>query len=209
LAFLSMIYVLDASKAIRNDYQTAGANHIIAEERLELLKKVSITDSLTGLKNRTFLTEQILIEWDRCSRAQSPLSILMYDLDYFKKINDQYGHMAGDACLQRIGAMLAQEVTRNTDIVARYGGEEFIIILPNTSQQNASVFAEKLIKATQDIDFVFEEHQIKITSSIGLACAVPEFRDKPEKLIACADKALYQAKSIGRNCFNVYSNTAN
>jgi diguanylate cyclase (GGDEF)-like protein len=209
LGFLSMIYVVDASKAIRKDYQTAIANRVIAEERLDQLKKANVTDSLTGLKNRKYFTEQISIEWARCSRSESPLSILMYDLDYFKKINDQYGHIAGDMCLQNVAKMMTEEVTRATDIVARYGGEEFIIILPNTSLEHAALLADKLISATQNINFKVEEQPVSITSSIGVACTIPDFRVKPEKLIALADKALYEAKSSGRNCFRVHANNEN
>lgn len=209
LGFLSMIYVMDASKAIRNDYETAIANHVIAEERLGQLKKVNLTDSLTGLKNRRYFTEQISIEWDRCSRAQSPLSILMYDLDHFKKTNDQFGHIAGDTCLQEVAKMMTQEVNRSSDIVARYGGEEFIIILPNTSLEDACFIAEKLILATQNIVVKFEEQRIFITSSIGVASSIPHFNLKPEKLIAEADKALYAAKTQGRNRFCVYSKSTN
>lgn len=203
LAFLAMVYILEASRATRKDYQDAINNHFLAEERAQRLQEVSITDPLTGLKNRIFFNEKLPIEWKNCSRLQLPLSILMLDLDHFKKINDKYGHLAGDDCLKLVGDMLNTEFPRLTDTAARYGGEEFVIILPNTNTTHASLLADRLVKATAQFTFHVNDELIPITCSIGVASVVPHYLDDVKMLLVAADQALYQAKHEGRNRFCV------
>lgn len=203
LAFLSMVYILEASRATRQDYQDAIHNHFLAEERAQRLQEVSITDPLTGLKNRAFFNEQLPIEWNSCSRLHSPLSILILDLDHFKRINDKYGHIVGDECLQLIGEMLNNEIPRSTDTAIRYGGEEFVIILPNTHITHASLLAERLIKATAHLDFRIDDEPIPLKCSIGVASTIPNYQENYKTLLISADKALYQAKNEGRNRFCV------
>lgn len=203
LAFLAMVYILEASRATRKDYQDAINNHFLAEERAQRLQEVSITDPLTELRNRKYFNEQLPIEWKSCSRLHLPLSILMLDLDHFKKINDKYGHVAGDDCLKLVGDMLNTEIPRLTDTVARYGGEEFVIILPHTNMTHASLLAGRLIKATTQIEFSVNNKRIPIKCSIGVASVVPNYLDDFKTLLISADKALYQAKHEGRNRFCV------
>ncbi len=203
LAIFSMAYVIDASKSTRRDYQTAIKNRLDADEKSRQLKRMSIVDELTGLHNRKYFTEHIVIQWKECSQAKRPIAILMYDLDYFKKINDGYGHLAGDKCLALVGSMLGKVSLRDSDIVARYGGEEFIIILPNATLDQASALAKRLVKNAENLNFEYNNERVPITCSIGVACALPDPADKPERLIAKADQALYQAKTAGRNRFCV------
>jgi diguanylate cyclase (GGDEF)-like protein len=201
LALLSMAYVVEASRTTRNDYESAVHNRILAEERSQQLKKISTTDELTGLKNRKYYNEQIFLEWQGCRRSKLPISILMYDLDHFKNINDEFGHMLGDDCLRLVASMLAKEVARDTDIVARFGGEEFIIILPNTDIIGATQLAERLVTATRNLSFLVNNQPITIKCSIGVASTIPASKNTHEKLISSADKALYEAKAAGRNRF--------
>ncbi|WP_292955053.1 MULTISPECIES: GGDEF domain-containing protein [unclassified Neptuniibacter] len=203
LAFLSMVYILEASRATRQDYQDAINNQFLAEERARSLQEVSITDPLTGLKNRHFFNGQIANDWNSCCRTKLPLSVLMLDLDHFKKLNDQYGHLAGDECLKLVGEMLNKEIPRSTDTAARYGGEEFVIILPHTNVTHASLLAGKLVKAIAQLNFHVDKKHIPIKCSIGVACVTPHHSESFRTLLMAADKALYQAKDQGRNRFCV------
>ena len=199
LASFLIAYILKSASASRNDYKKAVYSHILAEDRAVQLQELSRTDPLTGLKNRQFLNHQLPEEWSSCCRAESPLAVLMIDLDHFKQINDNYGHIAGDQCLQHVAHILNKEITRTTDKVARFGGEEFIVLLPHTNLTNAVQKAEQILVAISKADLVVGSHNIPIRCSIGAACRIPEPDSSYEKLIIEADNALYEAKQQGRN----------
>jgi diguanylate cyclase (GGDEF)-like protein/PAS domain S-box-containing protein len=162
-----------------------------------ILKEQVIRDSLTGLYNRRFLDEMLEKELERAERAGYPLSILMLDIDHFKKLNDQYGHPAGDQILRALSRLLLAKV-RHSDLVCRYGGEEFIIIMPNASLTSAKLRAETIVKETSQLRVSWEEYQLQITISIGVAI-FPEHGQTSPEIISAADSALYTAKKIGRN----------
>lgn len=199
LAFFSTIYVLEAARVSRRDYWTAISSKQEAEDRAVALEKLSITDPLTGLYNRMYFNDHFLEEWSRCSRLNIPLSLMMIDIDYFKSINDKYGHAAGDHCLQKISAALRNKVQRVTDTVVRFGGEEFVILLPNTDEKTASGIARALLQTISGIEPTWGEAGTPISCSIGLASTVPSHRMTRELLLRAADDALYQAKREGRN----------
>ncbi|MCK4707238.1 MAG: GGDEF domain-containing protein, partial [Gammaproteobacteria bacterium] len=140
--------------------------------------------------------EQEYVHW---KRYQVPLSLIVIDIDYFKKINDNYGHMAGDKVLQTL-AKLIQNNVRETDLLTRYGGEEFAIIMPDTDQEAAIGVAEKLRIETENCAFHYRDTRVNIT----ISCGITEFKDKnkdnPETVFERADAALYKAKDAGRNC---------
>ena len=163
-----------------------------------LLKHQALTDSLTGLANRRALHEQLSLEWKRGVRNSDGLSLVMMDLDFFKKYNDTYGHQAGDTVLQQTGALLRFQ-TRGHDFVARYGGEEIAIILPSTSLEGALILTERFREAVESAPWPSRA----ITASFGVACVAPrEDLDADTgmtDLIARADAALYRAKALGRN----------
>jgi diguanylate cyclase (GGDEF)-like protein len=166
-----------------------------------LLSEVSSRDSLTGLYNRWFVMEKLDTELNRSLRHGSPMSLLMLDVDHFKRINDTWGHAAGDQVLQGIGKLL-RDCCRVYDVPGRYGGEEFCIVLPETKLGNTTVVAERIRRRLEDTELPCGETSIAVTASIGIAgMDAPEDGDalSPAGLIERADRALYSAKNRGRN----------
>ncbi len=172
------------------------------QEANKQLKALTVTDELTGLSNRRHFEEYFHNSWDLAKRKGVGVSIIMCDIDYFKKVNDTYGHQAGDEVLKKVAAILKKSLKRGSDFVARYGGEEFIIVLHET---NLDV-AEELCKRVQENlknsdDFMFDGKKIgHVTMSFGVSCTIPKRDDNSEHLIKLADDALYKAKRSGRNC---------
>ncbi|MBN1663594.1 MAG: GGDEF domain-containing protein [Deltaproteobacteria bacterium] len=159
------------------------------------------TDPLTRLANRRKFDEVLHQEWDRCRRQQSPLSIIMADVDHFKQYNDSFGHRAGDKCLCLVADVLANHARRSGDLAVRYGGEEFVLLLPHLNAAGAFAAAERIrnavIQATEGgTNRHAEDH---ITISLGVATKIPEEGRNPEDLVLEADKAMYEAKRAGRN----------
>lgn len=163
------------------------------------LHKLSITDYLTKLYNRRKIDEILLSEINSAKRYHTPLSIIILDVDYFKQINDQYGHLVGDKVLVDLALFLKREV-RDTDLIGRWGGEEFIIINPHTSEEEAYTFAQRLRAHIEMHSFDVVKN---MTCSFGV-CEYSQTNDTMHKLISCADSALYKAKELGRN--RVFSN---
>jgi diguanylate cyclase (GGDEF)-like protein/PAS domain S-box-containing protein len=163
------------------------------------LEQLATHDGLTGLANRRCFDDTLHAEWQRAMRQQQPLSLLMVDVDNFKQYNDAYGHVGGDACLQRIATAVASEMRAN-DLVARYGGEEFAVILPNQSLKGAAIVAERIRCRVEALHLpnLGAETQF-VTVSIGAATAIATAEHDPSALIATADAALYRAKHMGRN----------
>jgi diguanylate cyclase (GGDEF)-like protein len=178
----------------------AGAN-----EELELLnnhlRTLADTDPLTEVANRRMFDLSLAREWRRSAREQSPLALLMVDIDAFKAFNDFYGHPAGDICLRSVAAVMAAAARRPGDLAARYGGEEFAIILPGTEIEGARHVAEKIRAglAARALSHEASEHGL-VTVSIGAASLIAQPGGDPEMLIALADAALYTAKHSGRDC---------
>ena len=161
----------------------------------------SMTDSLTGMANRRYFDEALYGEFSRLKRSGSPLTLIMLDVDHFKKFNDTYGHLAGDDCLRRIGMTLKAAVGRSPDIVARYGGEEFTVILPETDHFGAVSIAERIRKAVEAlaIPHVGSDTTSHITVSLGVVTIQTTELSAPEQIVAMADEAMYRAKQAGRN----------
>ncbi|MFZ2490605.1 MAG: diguanylate cyclase [Thermoanaerobaculia bacterium] len=168
-----------------------------ANARLEIL---SMEDDLTGIANRRFFDRALADEWNRARRRDQPLALILLDLDHFKHLNDRRGHPAGDECLRRVGAVLADTVRRSGEVVARYGGEEFGILLPATDTQGALKVAEALREGILALAVPYGPNSTKILSgSCGVASIVPTEEMTPDVLVAAADRALYAAKHTGRN----------
>lgn len=169
------------------------------------IEKLAITDGLTKAYNHRYFYKRMEEEAERCKRYQSPFSIIMLDLDYFKRFNDKYGHRAGDAALYNVARIL-KENTRTIDIVSRYGGEEFAIIMPETETASAKMVAQRIRQAIHDSYFsVSDDHPpVHITVSIGVAVS-PNDADDINELIELADKALYYSKKTGKNKVSVWS----
>ena len=163
-------------------------------------QSLRLVDALTGVPNRAAYDERIRLEFMRWQRENAVASVLAWDLDRFKEINDTYGHTAGDKVLKVIAQYLAQQV-RGTDFVARYGGEEFAMILIGTDSAQALVAADKIRLGVQNIGFHFHNKPVTVTASCGIAAFRGE--DTPEGVFDRADRALYRAKDGGRNCCRV------
>lgn len=162
----------------------------------ETIYKMTITDGLTGVSNKRYLTETLERELPRAQRHDRKLSLLMIDIDHFKNVNDTYGHLAGDSVLKELAADLREKL-RPEDTFARYGGEEFVVVLPETPLEGAIDTAERLREVAQNHTHIFEGNEIIVTISIG----VSEFQKgwSVDKLIQSADNMLYEAKLDGRN----------
>ncbi len=175
------------------------------DEKTRLIKELnylSTTDGLTGLFNRRALNDLLVYEIDRAQRYQSELSLIICDIDWFKQINDDYGHRAGDIALQAVTGAL-KHALRKADILGRYGGDEFMLILPETSLAGAKNLAEKIRAAIEDIKLEISEGKvIRLSTSIGVAgCCVPA--EDLDTIVARADAALYASKQAGRNRVSV------
>jgi two-component system cell cycle response regulator len=172
-------------------------------EKNKLLEELSTTDSLTGLRNRRFLTEILSVEFQRAYRYGTGLTLLMGDLDHFKEVNDRYGHLAGDEVLMVLGQRL-QQLLRASDVGGRYGGEEFMVMLSHVGTEGGVVFAERWRADVEETVIGLEDgRSIQTTLSIGVATYTPTFKDWGE-LVGAADAALYRAKEAGRNQVAVY-----
>ncbi|MEK7813607.1 MAG: GGDEF domain-containing protein, partial [Candidatus Desantisbacteria bacterium] len=169
----------------------------------EEIRKLAITDGLTGLYNYRYFQEDLRNEIERCKRLKyGGLSLLLMDIDHFKQFNDLYGHQKGDMVLERVGTLLNVH-TRKTDVVARYGGEEFVVIAPGTPKENGLLLGERIRQAMSEKLFSHEEKNqlgitLPVTISIGIA-TFPNDASNQEELIKCADNALYSAKNAGRD----------
>lgn len=169
------------------------------EHANEKLLHASITDGLTGLMNRRRFDEVLNTEFRRAFRQKHPLAVLMMDIDYFKKLNDNYGHQFGDLCLKEVATRIGQCLNRPPDICARYGGEEFVILLPNTPLEGAVNVAKSINKQVAAAPIDNAEHTVTVTISIGVAACIPESIEASEALMKAADDSLYKAKEEGRN----------
>ena len=175
------------------------------EHANEGLLTFAFTDYLTGLKTRGYFEQQLDLELKRCERKKTPLSLLMLDIDFFKPLNDRYGHHVGDQILRDVASLLTKDM-REIDTVARYGGEEFVIILPETSALAASVVAQRIRHNIEQAKFFAGTPDVieRLTISIGFA-VYPQDAQFKRDLIVCADAALYDSKSRGRNQVTMYS----
>lgn len=174
------------------------------EEKLqrtnEFLKQLSTMDGLTGIANRRRFDEFMEIECARSKDSGLPISLIMFDIDFFKLYNDTYGHQAGDDCLKLIASTISLKINRSSDLFARYGGEEFAIVLPGTDLKGAAKVAEKVRKAVEDIKILHSGSKVSqyVTISVGVVSS-ETVNPEPKSMIVKADDALYCAKNLGRN----------
>ena len=164
----------------------------------EKMRDLATIDNLTQVYNKKFIVDYIHSEFNRCRSLRIPLAVVMFDIDHFKKINDTFGHLAGDYALKKVCALLQDRVLRAEDVFGRYGGEEFIIILPETSLQKACEIAERLRTTVEGYHYRFENHKFPLTISLGVS-ELDMTIHSPEDLIKKTDAALYKAKNSGRN----------
>jgi diguanylate cyclase (GGDEF)-like protein len=222
-SFNAMVTQLDQTlkELVRKETELSQANEELLKEIIirkqteaalreseEALKLLAITDSLTGLYNRRHFNKLTEDEIIRALRYSRPLSVMMFDIDFFKRVNDSFGHASGDMVLKMV-AKTTKEMIRTTDIAARYGGEEFIILLPETPVAKAATVAEKLRRRMEETTVQTEKCPIMITVSFGVSDYLGEANSKPHErvleFVANADRAMYASKNAGRNRVTVYN----
>ncbi|WP_462159136.1 diguanylate cyclase [Pseudoalteromonas sp. GB56] len=182
-------------------------NQLTIKQKNDLLEMLASIDGLTEIPNRRYFDEHFAREWRRSARAGLPLSVLMIDIDFFKRYNDHYGHQKGDECLKRVAQALVNNCQRGSDFVARYGGEEFVAVLPGSENETAMALANKLCNVVRDLSITHIDSPVadRITVSIGATTFVDGCDDSCEmELVEQADKAMYKAKQLGRNGFASY-----
>jgi len=210
-SFLGMTLAYATDRQHRENYLQ---NCMIELNRIELMQQaqqlslLSQQDALTGLANRRYLDETLDNEWRRALRHETPLTIMMVDIDYFKAYNDTLGHLKGDECLKEIAIAISSIAARSGDLVARYGGEEFLLLFPMTNAQQALIQVERLMSA---IDKIAIKHPCSsvsphVTISVGVATTIPRLNDSISAFVARADHALYKAKTNGRNQYKIAVN---
>ncbi len=175
------------------------------EKEKEQAQEHALTDGLTGIANRRHFDITLQGEIDRLKRSKSPLSLIMLDIDFFKKFNDRYGHVAGDHCLKYVARVVKENVGRASDFVARYGGEEFAVVMPDTKTRGAQIVAERIRQAVAHLSIDLNGsgtcNQVRV--SLGVVTVYPGQSESYEKIVDLADMALYRAKLNGRNRYEV------
>ena len=205
IGYLAIEHMLEEDK---EKATILGHQYALALRRVRLyqeIEQIAITDSLTEVHTRRHIIERFNEELKRSRVRNIKMSFLMLDVDYFKKYNDQYGHITGDQILREIGALIRDNI-REIDIAGRYGGEEFCVVLPDTDRQGAHYAAERIRIATEKASIKAYDTTVKVTVSIG-SSTFPQDGKKLDELIDKADWALYRAKKQGRNnvcSFGVY-----
>ncbi len=202
------LFLIDAKQAWSGDDDDLSllfgiANQLLSAIDNNRLYEESLIDTLTGIYNLRYFQERLLVEFKKAKQTQKPLSVLMIDVDYFKKFNDNFGHAIGDVVLKQVAQTIIK-TCRDTDTAARYGGEEFVVILPETDSIAALAAAERIRKKIESIPFKVGESNLKITASLGVAC-FPDACKNMTEIVTCADSAMYVAKRSGRNNSKMYS----
>jgi diguanylate cyclase (GGDEF)-like protein/PAS domain S-box-containing protein len=188
-----LVTVKDITERHRASHQLEQANR--------KLQRLATIDGLTQVSNRRQFDHQLKTEWRRMHREGTALSLVLCDIDYFKRYNDSLGHQEGDTCLKKVAQALNGGVRRAADLVARYGGEEFVVLLPNTPGEGARIVAENLRSTIQELNLAHPDSPVSehVTLSMGISSASPNSNFSSEELVTRADKAMYQAKSQGRD----------
>lgn len=197
------------SRAYLDHVQRDAAYSALRESQRQLmnanleLQKLTRIDGLTNLGNRRYFDEYIQAEWRRAVRTRTPISLVMIDVDNFKRYNDAYGHLAGDEVLKKVAAVIQTGANRSGDLAARFGGEEFIVVLVDTGLDGAGKVAERLVEKVRDLGIPHGDGQVTI--SAGVASVVPSETTSPDDIINAADLALFRAKAAGRNRVEVHA----
>lgn len=205
------LFAGQVSRVLSNSFRLQLENQTLANSlkqsnaRLQVLNEeltqLSATDSLTQVANRRYFDERFAAEFSRASREQTVLALAMIDVDFFKPYNDEFGHLVGDECLQKVAMAIRDSLKRPTDLVARYGGEEFILLLPSTGFDGAVQLAEEIRRNVESLKVVHPRSKVSeyVTISMGVTGAYPGKDVSKEQMLRKADEALYNAKTLGRN----------
>ncbi|MEG3638027.1 diguanylate cyclase [Magnetococcus sp. PR-3] len=175
--------------------------HIDLKQHKDMLERMVIQDGLTGIANRRRFDQFLAYEWERALRYQRTFSLMLMDIDYFKRYNDHYGHTDGDSCLKQVADAIANAMPRPMDLAARYGGEEFACVLPETCHEGAVTVANRVLHGIRELEIPHGPSDIApyVTISVGISSVLPSQDGDANHLVERADQALYQAKDKGRN----------
>lgn len=199
LILLYTLYMnIIASRGNREYWQALENEHLLWLKNEEI-RKISRIDGLTGLYNRRYFDEIFHKNWKVAERNQSPIALIIGDIDHFKQINDTYGHPAGDLFLKHFARLLGDIVKRETDFIARYGGEEFVILMMNINKNDTLQIAEKIHEAVRQLQVPYEDKVMQVTASLGVTVGIPGRNESTQLFLKKADDALYQAKNAGRD----------
>ncbi len=193
-----------------NEYEFAVRlkNLIKIKELKDKINNITTTDELTGLHNRKFLLERLESEMSRAKRYNSTVSCILFDIDFFKVVNDMYGYEWGDVLLKKVAEMLLN-LARKEDVVTRYGDEEFMVLLPDTSEENAFIFAERFRRDIEKMSFIpageVEKHPVRVSGGIASYPQIDNIEENANSLIRYAEHALYNAKKRGKNKIVLFS----
>lgn len=196
---------IDGYVGIQSDITTIKQTEQRLQSANQVLDRLATEDALTGIANRRVFDRNLEDEWSRARRTESPLALIMIDIDFFKDYNDHFGHQQGDICLQQVAQALARTLNRPGDSVVRYGGEEFAVLLPDTTSKGGMEVAESIRQAITSLSIPAANTSVSpyVSVSLGVASVVPQRNQAAAELVQQADKALYQAKQSGRNCVSV------
>jgi diguanylate cyclase (GGDEF)-like protein len=174
--------------------------HLTLKAHSDLLRQMVFLDGLTRVANRRCFDERLGIEWRRTARSESPLALLMVDVDYFKRFNDRYGHQVGDECLRQVASAISGGLLRPGDLVARYGGEEFACILPGTDFEGALAVGTSIEQRVRGLHIEHADSEVAsvVTVSVGVSMGLPDAEGDPARLLALADTQMYRSKHSGR-----------
>ncbi|WP_186431406.1 GGDEF domain-containing protein [Clostridium sp. BSD9I1] len=195
-------YVVELIKDITMKAFVVQSEYKNVEKINDLISRLNhamITDPLTGIYNRRFIDGQLYVDINENAINKLPMCIIILDIDYFKEVNDTYGHLAGDYVLKEFGKLILESIRKSTDWVSRYGGEEFLIVLNNTNKEGAMVVSNKIKTLLGNTEFMYEGNKINITASFGVCCLKEGGIINAKDFIKCADENLYKAKKTGRD----------
>jgi len=205
LLLIFFIYMVFISLRGNSEYLTGIENEALLKQKTWDLEKLSNLDGLTGIYNRRYFDTALEVAWQEAIRNQHRLALVLCDIDYFKQVNDDFGHQAGDEYLKSFAHTLNQVFQRQTDIAARYGGEEFVVLIPNASPGTALALAQRFKRQIGATRLFFEGQMIQATVSIGVSELVPDRDQNNTTLVSRADAMLYEAKNKGRNRVEVFA----
>lgn len=200
-SYLVYLYLMIAQ--YHREYERAFENETQLMFKQKELQSLSTTDALTQINNRYYFETFFDVQFKQAQQLKCEMSLILIDIDLFKRVNDTYGHLVGDGCLVHVASVIKKVLQRKSDLVARYGGEEFVILLPATKLKVAKSIAENIRKQIATTPYISEEQQIEMTISAGVVCRVPGDDEDKEQLFKLCDDALYAAKDAGRNCVKV------
>ncbi len=201
LQLFLLLYISAMIAVTRSPYQTYWSNI----KHVELLEQLNKIDGLTELNNRSFFDQSLSREFKQAQRFKSELTVILLDIDNFKRINDKHGHLIGDECLRKVAKAIKTSIKREMDIVARFGGEEFAVILPGTSRESGVRLAEAIRANIEMLPPIHGKTLCHMTVSAGVATMIPTQEEQKETIIDKADTALYQAKNQGKNRVILYN----